>query len=110
MFAITFKDGQPTHPSTSKTAVIPILSSANLPTGPVKGRPDRINAADCPGCIRPAGIAFDPKGRLFVASNGANVGEIFIVTRTDGKSVDSSTAEELELLEKSKSVPAIGLA
>ena len=89
--------------------MIPILSSANLPTGPVAGRPDRINAADCPTCIRPTGVALDSKGRLFVASNGANVGEIFVVVRTDGKSVDSSTSEELELLEKSKSVPAFGL-
>jgi hypothetical protein len=68
-----------------------------------------MNAADCPDCIRPTGVTFDTKGRLFVASSGANAGEIFIVVRNDGRSVDSSTAEELELLEKSTSVPAIGL-
>jgi hypothetical protein len=99
----------PTHSSTSKTAVIPILSSANLPKGPVTGRADRANAADCPDCIRPTGITFDSNGRLFMASQGANAGEIFIIVRNDGKSVDSSTAAELELLEKSTSVPALGL-
>ena len=68
-----------------------------------------MNAADCPGCIRPTGVTFDSKGRLFVASSGASAGEIFIVVRNDGKSVDSTTAAELEVLEKSTSVPAIGL-
>jgi len=109
LFAITFANGRPTHPSNSKTAVIPILSSANLPKAPVPARKDRMNAADCPDCIRPTGVAFDADGRLFMASSGANAGEIFVIVRNDGLPVDSSTAEELELLEKSKSVPAIGL-
>ncbi len=89
--------------------MIPILSSANLPRGLVPGRVDRPNAADCPACLRPAGVAFDSKGRLFMANDRAPAGEIFVIVRNDGKSVDSSTAEELELLEKSTSVPALGL-
>lgn len=88
--------------------MIPILSSAKLPKGPVAARVDRPSAADCPECLRPAGIAFDSKGRLFMANDRAP-GEIFVIVRNDGKSVDSSTAEELELLEKSTSVPALGL-
>ncbi|KAF2670074.1 soluble quino protein glucose dehydrogenase, partial [Microthyrium microscopicum] len=75
LFAITFKNGKPIHSSSSKDAVIPILSSTHLPK-------------DCPDCIRPTGVTFDSKGRLFVASSGATRGEIFIVVRNDGKSVD----------------------
>lgn len=109
LFAITFKDGQPTHSATSKDSVIPILSSALLPKGPVTPATDKLNTANCNGCIRPTGIDFDSKGRLFMASSGNSTGEIFVVMRTDGKPVDAATAEELELLEKSVSVPAVGL-
>jgi hypothetical protein len=48
-------------------------------------------------CFRPTGIAFDSKGRLYMASDAT--GEIWLITRTDGKSVDSSTVEELEALQ-----------
>jgi hypothetical protein len=44
-----------------------------------------------------------------MASSGSTAGEIFIIVRNDGRSVDSTTSAELELLEKSTSVPAIGL-
>jgi hypothetical protein len=103
MFAITFENGQPTHPASSKTAVIPILSSKNLPSGPVPPRADRANAADCPGCIRPAGVTFDSRGNLLMAS--ASSGEIFVITRDDGKPMSATTAKELEALEKSHTIP-----
>jgi hypothetical protein len=48
-------------------------------------------------CFRPTGIEFDSKGRLYMASDAT--GEIYVIARTDGQSVDSSTAEELEALE-----------
>jgi hypothetical protein len=47
-------------------------------------------------CFRPTGIAFDSKGRLFMASD--STGEIYVITRTDGRSVDSLTAEDVEKL------------
>jgi hypothetical protein len=47
-------------------------------------------------CFRPTGIAFDSKGRLFMASDSS--GEIYVITRTDGRSVDSLTAEDVEKL------------
>lgn len=43
----------------------------------------------CPdGCFRPVGLAWDSEGRLFMSSD--STGEIYVVTRTDGSSADSS--------------------
>jgi hypothetical protein len=45
----------------------------------------------CPICFRPTGLAFDSKGRLFMASE--KTGEIWVIGRADGSSVDSVTLE-----------------
>jgi sugar lactone lactonase YvrE len=42
-------------------------------------------------CIRPTGLAFDAKGRLYMAAEVT--GEIFVIERNDGRSVDSVTLE-----------------
>jgi hypothetical protein len=93
LFAITFASGQPTHPPTSRTAAIPILSMENLRSCG-KGSVGNI-------CFRPAGIAFDSKGRLFMASDAT--GEIYVITRTDGAPVDSVGVDVLEALERPES-------
>ncbi|KAF2431154.1 soluble quino protein glucose dehydrogenase [Tothia fuscella] len=74
LYAIEFNaNGEPTHPATSNTAVIPIVSNKN-------------NAA-CPrGCFRPTGLAWDAQGHLYMASD--STGEIYVITKTDGSGID----------------------
>ncbi|KAF1814325.1 soluble quino protein glucose dehydrogenase [Eremomyces bilateralis CBS 781.70] len=68
--------GQPTEPSDSRTAAIDIMANSAMD--------------QCPnGCFRPVGLAFDPKGRLFVSSD--STGDIIVVTRRDGAPVGPST-------------------
>ncbi|KAL2194962.1 soluble quino protein glucose/sorbosone dehydrogenase [Corynascus similis CBS 632.67] len=57
-------DGQPVQPVTSKTAQVPVFENSQL--------------ANCPmSCFRPAGLAFDQKGRLFVSSDTS--GDIYVI-------------------------------
>ncbi|KAK3316302.1 hypothetical protein B0H66DRAFT_576241 [Apodospora peruviana] len=64
---IAFANGQPTEPTDSTTAAVPVLS--NQDTGV------------CPGnCFRPAGLAFDSQDRLFMTSD--STGEIYVLQRT----------------------------
>jgi hypothetical protein len=78
VFAISFKDGQPVHPPESVTAAKAIVKNVN------NGR--------CPnGCFRPTGLAFDAKGRLYMASD--TTGEIFLIGRKDGKATDAVSLE-----------------
>jgi glucose/arabinose dehydrogenase len=88
LFAITFANGKPTHPSTSRRAVIPIFQNEKALTGKRGGCPS--------GCFRPTGLAFDSKGRLYMASDATN--SIYVIERSDGKSVDSADAATLEQL------------
>ncbi|KAK4169923.1 soluble quino protein glucose/sorbosone dehydrogenase [Cladorrhinum sp. PSN259] len=61
---VDFKDGQPVHDVSSKTAQIPVMENSN-PGG-------------CPNsCFRPVGLAFDKKGRLYVSSDTS--GEIYVI-------------------------------
>lgn len=72
---IPFSSGQPTDPSNSTTAAIDIITNPDL--------------SRCPrNCLRPVGLAFDSKGRLFMTSD--STGEIFVITRGDGRSVDEA--------------------
>jgi hypothetical protein len=78
LFAIAFSSsgGNPTEPSDSTKAVIPIMSN--------------VDNSKCPdGCFRPVGLAFDSKGRLFMSSD--STGEIYLITKTDGGSLQSAT-------------------
>lgn len=56
---------------------------------PILWNPDN---SRCPnGCFRPVGLAWDPKGRLFMTSDRS--GEIFVVGKADGGAVDAQTLE-----------------
>ena len=66
---VSFKNGEPVDASDSKTAAKTIFANAD----------DSV----CPGdCFRPAGLVFDRKGRLFVASDAS--GEIYMISQTSG--------------------------
>ncbi|KAF2120710.1 soluble quino protein glucose/sorbosone dehydrogenase [Lophiotrema nucula] len=68
-------DGQPTEPSTSTSALSPIIGNSNTTA--------------CPGsCFRPAGLAWDAKGRLYFTSD--NTGEIYVLVKSGGKGLDES--------------------
>jgi hypothetical protein len=105
LFAITFANGQPTHAPSSRRAVIPIFQNLKALTGTRrKANPlgdalpfIGVDNTVCPSdCFRPTGLAFDPKGNLYMASDATNA--IYVIERTDGKSVDSVDAEALEKL------------
>ncbi|KAI3398362.1 hypothetical protein diail_9454 [Diaporthe ilicicola] len=58
-------DGQPTQPSTSTNTSTPVLSNTNT--------------ANCfSGCVRPVGLAWDPKGNLYMSSDTTN--EIYVIS------------------------------
>lgn len=72
---LSFADGAPTEPSDSSVAALDVVSNANV--------------SACPGgCFRPAGLAWDGMGRLWMSSDAT--GEIYVVTREDGMSVSSA--------------------
>jgi glucose/arabinose dehydrogenase len=78
LYAVGFSPskGMPTEPADSTKAVIPIMSN--------------VDNSKCPdGCFRPVGLAFDSKGRLFMSSD--STGEIYLITKTDGSSVQSAS-------------------
>ncbi|KAK4234508.1 L-sorbosone dehydrogenase [Achaetomium macrosporum] len=61
---VDFRDGQPVHDVTSKTAQVPVMENSNV--------------GACPNsCFRPVGLAFDAKGRLFMSSDTS--GEIYVI-------------------------------
>ncbi|KAL1654712.1 hypothetical protein SLS61_002902 [Didymella pomorum] len=67
-------NGSPTAAANSTTAAIDIVSNTDL--------------SECPdNCFRPAGLAWDSQGRLFMSSD--STGEIFVITREDGSGVNS---------------------
>lgn len=66
----------PTAAANSTTAVIPIMRNQDN--------------SRCPDdCFRPVGLAWDSTGRLFMTSD--STGEIYVVTRSDGSSVNATT-------------------
>jgi hypothetical protein len=79
------------HPPSSKTAAIPILSSGDL-SACVAPSP-WLQVLPNPACMfRPSGLAFDSHGNLFMASEVS--GEVYVIGRADGASVDSVTLEK----------------
>jgi DNA-binding beta-propeller fold protein YncE len=90
LFAISFANGEPVHPATSTTAAIPILSSGDLKA--CNALSPLLQMLPNPACVfRPTAVAFDPKGNLYVASEVS--GEIYVIEREDGASVDSVILE-----------------
>ena len=74
---IEFADGSPKAPPTSKTAVVDIMSNVDVSKcGQI--RPYVWNN----DCFRPAGLAFDEAGRLFMSSD--QTGEIWVITKVSG--------------------------
>jgi hypothetical protein len=66
--------GSPTAAANSTSAAIDIVSNKDL--------------SKCPdNCFRPAGLAWDSQGRLYMSSD--STGEIFVITREDGGGVNS---------------------
>jgi hypothetical protein len=62
-----YKTGMPKEPSTSNKAAINVMTNSNN--------------ANCPGkCFRPVGLAWDPKGRLFMTSDSTN--ELWVIGGT----------------------------
>jgi hypothetical protein len=61
---VDFRDGQPVHDVSSKTAQIPVMENSNA------------NACSS-NCFRPVGLDFDQKGRLFMSSDTS--GEIYVI-------------------------------
>jgi DNA-binding beta-propeller fold protein YncE len=94
LFAIDFVNGQPKHVATSKSAAIPVLSNRN--TGAACGSSPVETLGSFGGgklkCFRPTGVAFDGKGKLYMASDATN--EIYVIGREDGSSVDDLQAVE----------------
>jgi hypothetical protein len=73
---LAFSNGMPTAATNSTSAVIPIMRNQDN--------------SKCPDdCFRPVGLAWDGKGRLFMTSD--STGEIYVITRSDGTSVNGST-------------------
>jgi hypothetical protein len=69
-------NGSPTAAANSTTAAVDVVSNPDL--------------SKCPdNCFRPAGLAWDSQGRLFFSSDAT--GEIYVITREDGTSVNSVT-------------------
>ncbi|TID21305.1 soluble quino protein glucose dehydrogenase [Venturia nashicola] len=76
LFTVGYSNGMPTAASSSTTAVIPIMRNQD-------------NSKCLGDCFRPVGLAWDSTGRLFMTSD--STGEIYVVTRSDGSSVNGTT-------------------
>ncbi|TLD34426.1 soluble quino protein glucose dehydrogenase [Venturia nashicola] len=76
LFTVGYSNGMPTAASNSTTAVIPIMRNQD-------------NSKFPDDCFRPVGLAWDNTGRLFMTSG--STGEIYVVTRSDGSSVNGTT-------------------
>ncbi|KAF2691197.1 soluble quino protein glucose dehydrogenase [Lentithecium fluviatile CBS 122367] len=87
------EDGQPTESSTSTSALNPIISNSNT-----TGCPDK--------CFRPAGLAWDTKGRLYMTSD--STGEIYVIVKEGGKALDANRPQSAAV--SSRSFSAAGLA
>ena len=74
---VEFENGKPLQPSTSKTAVVDVLSNHDV--------------TQCTGsgnCFRPVGLAWDREGRLFMSSD--TTGEVYVLLRDDGNATSSA--------------------
>ena len=93
-----FQNGEPVAPSSSNTSTTDIFSNTN-------------NSVCPDNCFRPVGMAFDKKGRLFVASD--STGEIYVIVLEEsstGPSVISSSATASGTSPSSTSKPTANAA
>lgn len=96
--SLSFKDGQPTANKDSTDAITDILSTPDL--------------SECPDrCFRPAGLAWDSKGRLWLTSD--STGEIFVLeeggSNGGGGGNDSDSAAD-QLIPNRAVVVSVALA
>lgn len=72
---IPFSGGEPVAAPNNNTATTDILTNANNSVCPKQ-------------CLRPVGIAFDKRGRLFLSSD--STGEIYVVVKDQGSSTTTT--------------------
>ena len=74
---IPFVNGEPVATPDNNTSTVDVFSNADL--------------SRCPdNCFRPAGLAFDSQGRLFMSSDAS--GEIYVITREAGAAAGGSAS------------------
>ena len=88
---VEFDNGEPTAASTSKTGYTDIMANHDVTT------------CYTGTCFRPVGLAWDSQGRLFMSSDAT--GEIYIIMRSNGKSVNSGNATATSTGTASSSTP-----
>jgi hypothetical protein len=76
---VLFENGEPVAASDSTTAAMDIFANVN-------------NRACPDNCFRPAGLAFDSQGRLFMSSDAT--GEIYVIIRESTTSNNSSNNQQ----------------
>ncbi|KAH8881416.1 soluble quino protein glucose dehydrogenase [Thozetella sp. PMI_491] len=85
---LSFANGEPTEAADSKTAAKDVLSN-----------PD---ASQCPDkCFRPAGLALDSQGRIFMTSD--STGEIYVLRQADMSATGTGTSSSTGTLVTSTS-------
>lgn len=76
---VPFANGQPVAAVDNTTAAIDIFANVDN-----KACPDN--------CFRPAGLAFDSQGRLFMSSDAT--GEIYVIARVSSTSTENPTGRQ----------------
>lgn len=76
---VPFQDGEPVGASDNTTAAIDIFANAD-------------NDACPDDCFRPAGLAFDSQGRLFMSSDAT--GEIYVIVRDQSTNTSTPSGEQ----------------
>lgn len=89
LFAIAWDDkGEPLHSTNSETAAVAILQNKNVKACSLTNK----------SCFHPTGLAFSPSGKLYMASD--ITGEIYVISRKDGKSVDALDSATIDAIGK----------
>ncbi len=76
---VPFENGEPVAASDNTTAAVDIFANVD-------------NDACPDNCFRPAGLAFDTQGRLFMTSD--STGEIYVIARESSSSPPGSTPDQ----------------
>lgn len=93
---VPFENGEPVAASDSTTAALDIFSNVD------NGR--------CPDdCFRPAGLAFDNQGRLFMSSDAT--GEIYVIVREPATGTNGTNGDQTPQIGRSREfgTPALSM-